>query len=426
MRDQSGCIDIADHSDISLAQLIDRALCANPDTQAAWQRRQTQVAQVGIAQSAWYPTLNANSSQIHNLPERLPGTSVNQQQLSLNSTWLLWDFGARSANIRKTKDTLAALQLSYDARSQVIAFNAVQAYFTRLAAEASAEAAHASVQAARETAQAALQRVKLGAGTREEELQAATALAQAQLALIQRQGELASAAGQLAVVAGYPANRHLDLLHLRPDPANAPKPPDLDQFILQAQQQRPDRLAQLRSVDAAESELDRIAAQARPSLNFSANTGRNFSSYGSFDNGQLALTATLPLFTGFLQRNQELAARSQINQQRIELARIEQQLSLDVWLAWQQLNTASARISATDSLLSSATQSNQAALARYKAGLGSLLNVLNAQSSLADARQQQARAGYDWSSARLQLAQAGGLLVRDADSPLNAAQEQRP
>ncbi|MEL0028696.1 MAG: TolC family protein, partial [Perlucidibaca sp.] len=141
-----------------------------------------------------------------------------------------------------------------------------------------------------------------------------------------------------------------------------------------------------------------------------------------------ALNASLPLFTGFQQRYQKRAASAQVTQQQIELQRVEQQVSLDVWQAWQTLNTALARVGATDSLLASAQESSRAALARYRAGLGSLLNVLNAQSSLADARQQQARARYDWAAARLQLAQASGVLVRNPENILVTppAQEPRP
>jgi outer membrane protein len=128
------------------------------------------------------------------------------------------------------------------------------------------------------------------------------------------------------------------------------------------------------------------------------------------------VTATLPLFTGFQQRYQERGAQSQIDQQALELDRIRQQVGLDVWLAWQQVNTARSRIDATDSLLASAAESSRAALARYRAGLGNVLNVLTAQSTLADARQQQARARFDWASARVQLARAAGLLTTSPDA----------
>ncbi len=424
----NSCTDIAGQNGITLAQLVDRALCANTDTRAAWQRTRTQTAQVGIARSAYYPTLDASASQSRGLGDQTPGIDPDQTSISLSADWLLWDFGGRRANLEQTRQTLAALQASYDTRSQQVALAAVQAYYQRLAAGAALEAAQASVTAAEETAKAARQRVVVGVGTREDELQAATAFAQAQLLRIQRQGELASADGQLAVVASYPANQALRLADSLPAPQAENAPPPLDRLLEQALRLRPDRLAQQRNIAAAESDLDRIAAQARPRLSISATRGDRRNDDGRSDTGQVALNASLPLFTGFQQRHQQQAAQSQIEQQRLELQRIEQQVSLDVWQAWQALHTAQARVGATDSLLDAAQESNRAALARYRAGLGSLLNVLNAQSSLADARQQQARARYDWAAARLQLAQASGVLVRNPENILvtSSAQEPRP
>ena len=422
MRVVALCLFFLSHSvsadSLTLAQLIDRSLNANPETRAAWQRSRSQVERVGIAKSSYYPTLDASASISERLGDSALLGSERQTQVSLSSQWLLWDFGGRRANLDSAQHTLAALQASQDAASQQVAIRAVQNWFTQLSAQASLEAAQASLLAAEETAKAARQRQLIGVATREEELQAETALAQAKLIVIQRQGELAASAGQLAVVAGYDADTVLALdyqdsaLDRLSQQASA-QPPELKQLLALAQERRPELIAQQLRVQANHSELDRIAAQARPRLSLSASSTNSRDDLNQNQGGQLALTATLPLFTGFQQRHQQALAQSQIAEQGVELARIKQQVSLDVWLAWQQLSTAQARITATDSLLAAASESSRAALARYQAGIGNLLNVLTAQSNLADARQQHARSRFDLAAARLQLAQASGLLVRD-------------
>lgn len=403
---------------LTLAQLIDRSLSANPDTRAAWQRTRSQVERVGIAEAAYYPTLDASAGISERLGDSALPEQERQTQLSLSSQWLLWDFGGRRANRDSTQHTLAALQVSQDAISQQVAIRAVQAWFAQLSAQASLEAAQASLLAAEETAKAARQRQRIGIATREDELQAETALAQAKLIVIQRQGELAASAGQLAVVAGYDADKVLtlnpqDTALDRLSTEQSAQPPTLKQLLALAQERRPERIAQQQRVKASTSELDRIASQARPRISLAATASQTRDELNHSHGGQVALTATLPLFTGFQQRHQTALAESLVSEQRIELARIQQQVSLDVWLAWQQFSTAQARISATDSLLAAAKESSRAALARYQAGIGNLLNVLTAQSNLADAREQHARSRFDFAAARLQLAQASGLLVRD-------------
>ena len=411
------CADIAGKNGISLAELVDRALCANPATRAAWQRTLTQRAQVGLSKAGYYPTLSATASEAHSFATLPAGSDRDSTRLGLSSDWLLWDFGGRKAGVNSAQRTLDALQATYDAQSQQVALNAVQAAFNRLAGAARVDAAQASVQAAEETAKAARQRVIIGAGTREDELQAETALAQARLSLIQNQGSLASADGQLAIAAGYPAQQRLRLQSSLPGP-DASAPPALEALVALAETRRPDLLAQRQVLAAANADLSRIQAQSLPRISLNATRGNLRDRTGTGETGQIALTATLPLFTGFQQRYQEAAAQSQIDQQGIELDRLRQQISLDVWLAWQQLETARAQVSASDTLLTAAEQSGKAALARYRAGLGSLLNVLTAQSNLASARQQQAGARYAWAAARLQLAQASGLLVQNPENLL--------
>jgi len=406
----SDCPDLRAQEPSTLAQVINRVLCANTDTRAAWQRVQTQQAQVGVAQSAYYPNVNISAGVARGGEQIGQGDSASQY--SISSNWLLWDFGGRRAGLEQAKLTLSALQQSADLRSQERAIAAVQAFFQQLASQDNLTAAKASLQAAEETAKAAQRRFSLGSATKEDVLQAQTASAQALLLVIQRQGELASVQGQLATLTAYPASSSLTLQPYAQEQVQN-ELPNIDALTQFAINTRPDRLAQQARLAANESELDRLASQSLPSISVNASQGSRLDDFGQRDSGQIALTASMPLFTGFSLTNQRRAVRSQIDEQGIELDRIEQQIQLDVWLAWQQLNTAIARIQATQALLQAATESNRAARARYDAGLGNLLNVLNAQSNLADAMQQQAQSTYDLAAARLQLAQVSGLLVRD-------------
>jgi outer membrane protein TolC len=88
------------------------------------------------------------------------------------------------------------------------------------------------------------------------------------------------------------------------------------------------------------------------------------------------------------------------------------QVALDVWKAYQTLLTNSQSLIAANDLVASAEQSERMTLGRYKAGVSnmSILDVLNAQSTLASARQQRVTALYNFQASRLGLAQAIGQL----------------
>ena len=63
------------------------------------------------------------------------------------------------------------------------------------------------------------------------------------------------------------------------------------------------------------------------------------------------------------------------------------------------------------------------ALGRYKAGAGSVLDVLTAEAALAGARAQEIQARFTWYTALAQLAHDTGILGLDGSSPLQVQTE---
>ena len=86
------------------------------------------------------------------------------------------------------------------------------------------------------------------------------------------------------------------------------------------------------------------------------------------------------------------------------------QVGLDVWNAYAALTTATQSVKSADELLESATLSERMAAGRYQAGVGSILDLLTAQTALANARLSRIQAGFNWYTARAGLAQAMGAL----------------
>ena len=74
------------------------------------------------------------------------------------------------------------------------------------------------------------------------------------------------------------------------------------------------------------------------------------------------------------------------------------------------LKTAAQRVKTARDLLASATQSQEVAAGRYRAGVGSILDLLVAQSAYANALAQEAQARSDWFVALATLAHDTGPL----------------
>jgi outer membrane protein len=124
----------------------------------------------------------------------------------------------------------------------------------------------------------------------------------------------------------------------------------------------------------------------------------------------VGLQLEIPLFEGLARSYQEAQARAEVEGQRVAVDQARSQVGLDVWTSYQALQTATHSLTHSSTLLDLAQASTAATQDRYRAGVGSILEWLNAQSALATAKRQRLQALTDWRAARLQLAGALGQL----------------
>lgn len=392
---------------LNLQEVVNRALCNNPQTRVAWANSLVQAAQVGVSKSAYLPSVSLNAAD-----NRSSGTNpgVTQRSVGVTFSYLLYDFGSRSASLENSRQLLAAAIATQDNTVQSVFLAAVQDYYQVQANSAALDAALESERAAKESYDAAAARYKIGSATPADKLQAQTAYSQATLNRITADGNLRNAQGTLANMLGLDANRSVALV-----PANTVAIPanfegDISTLIEQARQQRPDLQAAAAQVKAAQASADAARAAGRPTISLTASTNRyNYSGINS--NGSLVgINLSVPIFSGFNTTYQVRAAEARVDARNAQLVQVRLQVALDVWTAYQNLTTATQSLRTSAVLLDSAQQSAQVALGRYKAGVGSILDVLNAQSALASARQQRIQATFNWNISRATLAQSMGSL----------------
>lgn len=424
-----------DHA-LDLFSIVNIALCNNPQTREVWANSRAQAAQVGVSQASYLPGVSANLNENRSSPGNT------QLSLSLNLSYLLYDFGARAANLENARQTLAAVNATQDNTVQNLFLSAVQAYYQARATQAAFEAATVSEQAAQVSFEAANARYLAGSATPADKLTAQTAYSQATLNRITAAGAMKIAQGTLANILGLDANLIViltdavsDTTTSRSTPANIDetspnarrstsnkeaRPRDdermkiLEQSIAdlieQARLNRPDLLAAEAQLKAAKAAADAARAAGRPTISMTASTSRNTSAGINTQGSTLGVSLTAPLFSGFAPTYRIRAAEAQIETRKAQMERIRLQVALDVWTAYQNLVTATQNRRTTTNLLNSAEQSERVALGRYKAGAGIMLDLLNAQNTLAGARQQRIQADLNWNISRATLAQAMGTL----------------
>lgn len=411
----SPCSAPASAEPIGLGRAVDAALCANPQTRLVWANARAQAAQLGVAEAAWLPTLNGTVSSNRN---RSNGVVTDVRGVGLTSSWLLFDFGARSATIENARQLLAAANDTRDATVQAVFLSAVQAFYQAQGAEASLAAAQEAEKAAEQSFRAADARYKVGSAAPADKLQAQTAFSQAQLTRITAEGNLKTARGALAIVMGRDAYLPLNIAPAAATPPMANFEKDvntLGALVAQARQQRPDLLAAEASAKAAQASVDAARAAHLPSLSLGVSAAdQKTDGLPDVRTGSIGLTLNVPLFTGFATSYKVQAAEAQREAKQAQAEQLRLQVAQDVWNAWQSLLTATQTVRTTADLIASAEQSDKVARGRYAAGVGTLADMLTAQSAFASARQQRVQALYNWNVARATLAQAMGNLDMNA------------
>lgn len=401
------CTDRLPAAPLQAIDAVDLALCNNPQTRELWASARAQAALVGVARSAWLPDLDGRLAASRVYAET---GDVNQRSAALSLSWLLYDFGLRSANVENAVQLLNAAAATQDAGVQSLFLAALQNYYAAQAARAVVASAEKAERSARESFNAADARYQVGAATPADRLQAQTALSQATLNRIRAEGEARNALGSLANALGFAAQTGIVLAEPPALPEQTAFAADVERLIVEAQARRPDLKAAEAQVMAAQASVDVARAQGRPSLSLAA--GPSWQSVGGSEShgGNLGVTLSVPLFAGFETTYRVRSAAAQAEVRAAQRDRLKNQVALDVWRAWQSLGTATQSLATTADLLASAEQSERVALGRYKAGVGSVLDLLAAQSALAAARVQRIQAVLDWNIYRATLAQAMGAL----------------
>ena len=421
----SALADPAPHFDqpLTLVRLTDLALSNNPSTRIAWAEIRSSEAGVELARAGYWPqisvaygiqrdkTTTANGSFT-------PAKTDYGPSLSLN--YLLWDFGARSGTVDAAKFSLTAAQLDANQTAQDLILLVEQDYYQVLGLQALQDADTQSVHDASASLDAANQRKNSGLATIGDVYQAEAALAGANLALQTAEGQLAVARGQLAVAVGYDADSDLPLATLEKEISAVMPAESVGDLLKKAQQARPELLAAKAQEQSAVASLEATQGQGLPSLILDGTAGRTTTeiagqkttanTYGA------GLSLSFPLFTGFSNQASNRRAQAAVDVAEASTQQLLQQVQLEVWQAYQNMHTAVSTLDTAEIQLKNAQQAEDVANARYKNGLDSILDVLSAQATLANARVQEVQARLNWFAALSAMGHAVGGLDAPKDT----------
>ena len=423
---------------LSLADLVDVALRINPSTQVSWGQARSAAAQWAASRGDYYPSIEGDISGMGMGGDSSSGYYGN---VALSLSYLLLDFGGRAASVESAHQALMAANWNHNQTIQDVLRDVPQAYYTYLGNKAKVRASESNLEEALTSLKSTEQRKKAGVSTIADVLQARSNADQVRLDLVTNRGAVKISRGELATTVGWPANANFDVAEEPGDLPLTEMTQSTDVLIKLALGDRPDLASARAAVRQSEADLKKADSDLWPKLTATGNAGWSgidgnisggdyFESGGNINSSGVSyyggLSLQFPLFEGFSLRNKVRAARADLEANRAALRLKEESVISDVWSAFYNVQTAVQQVESSETLLISSKESYKVSLARYRAGVADIVELLNAQSTLASARAQRVQARTDLFTFYAELLHAiGAELPADISNEMSISKGKR-
>lgn len=359
----------------------------------------------------------ANSALIvGNTAERI-GTSRTLTH-NLAMSYLLLDFGGRQATIEAAKQALYMSDWTHNRQIQQVIISVLQAYYTYEGVSHLLEARYSDLKNAQKNYEAAYVQFEAGIRNKLDVLQTQTDLISIELAIADLKGQKEIAYGQLATAMGLPANTEFQIPEV---PQHLPidvMTEQVDALIEEAKVNRPDLAAAYALHAQRKAQVVVARSQGLPTLTSALNLQEfNDLINPSFNTHSLsgAFMISVPLFSGFLYVNQERQARELVRASCANIRNVEMNIALDVVTSYFNFKTAVENLHYSEQFLKFSEQAYEAAFLTYREGIGTILDILSAQRTLANARAQGIQARTRWAIALSNISFAVGTTGTDKE-----------
>ena len=110
-------------------------------------------------------------------------------------------------------------------------------------------------------------------------------------------------------------------------------------------------------------------------------------------------------------------SEAQVEQKAAELQDTEHQIAMEMIRAHADAVAALGNLDASAALLSTAGEAMSASKRKYEKGAADILEILNAQTALSEARRERICSLAEWRSARLRMLASAGMMGRADTTP---------
>lgn len=309
---------------------------------------------------------------------------------------------------RAETHNIAAAQLNVKTARDLVVLVTANAYLQTLAAAARSESAQAQVESADALFKQATDMKAGGLVAGIDVLRAEVQLGTERQRATAARNDFEKAKLQLARIIGLPIGQPFAISEQIPF---VPVPEmSLEQALDQAYATRPDYLAALERVQAAEADRRAIVGENLPSIAVLADYGAIGLTVGeAHGTYSVAGAVSVPIFNGGRTRGRLMAADAALRNRQAEAADLKAAVYYDVKSAFLDLQATSEQLQVATRARELAAQQLTQARDRFAAGVASNLEIVQAQQAVAESSEQYISALYGYNVAKALLARGLGV-----------------
>ncbi|HIJ90898.1 MAG: TolC family protein [Desulfobulbaceae bacterium] len=395
---------------LTLAEALTTADKNHPQIEEAASNLSATEARLGQAKANYWPQINLTADWNKGDTFLTALGSIKETEVASTSVIVrqnLYDFGRTAGATATARGAKTAAMEGLTASRQDVAFRVKSAWYLVLATEKQVAASRKTVAAREGLAHQASEFFRHGIRSKVDVARTEASLFAGKSLLIRAENNRDLARLELANAMGL--NTLEDRPLAEPETVTDSAPEDLASLREEALHSRSElkRLASLK--DAATGSLYSARSGYLPILSGTASYGE--AAQSMLPEGQvwaLGVNLTLPIFSGFATQEHVREADAAIRGLEAQHKYLRMQVSKEVESAWLGINEAQARLAASNKEAVAAQESQHLAIERYREGLGTMVEAIDAQAQALNAETAQIQAGYDQRIARARLDRALG------------------
>ena len=414
---------------LTLAEVIDISLINNPETQKSWGQAREMAAEYGQSLKKYFVLSSIDAGYFR---ERTAMFAFSRRNIfyetyyggEIDLSYTILDFGQTRATSQAALQALYAADLEHNRELQTVVRDVMNDFYKYLSQSAAVKASEQNVANAQVSLDAVNERFERGVVDMSDKVQATTKLLQQKLDLVNNKKILAKNYTMLLRQMGLNANASLTFEEY-PDKIKLYDIDFIDNLINLAIKNRPDLQAYESRVKSAQQELNLALAKRYPTVDGTFSLGRKYTSLvlGDHYDFKGEISFNYPLFQGFYIENNIKKARAELVKANSDLKEKQLALVQQVTEYAEDVRYSREAYVYAKEFLESAQVDFDINLQEYKAGTATIVELINAETAVADASYKFIDSEKSWYVSISNIAYATGVLT---NNPIQDLETEEP